>query len=261
MSQHVNALVLAGRRGPDDPLARAAGAPHRALLDVGGVPMLERVVDALRCCPRIDRIGISIDEPALLDKVPGLADARRRDPERLRLLASAASPSASVLQALDDFAGDEPLLVTTADHALLDSAMLEHFLAACQASEADVLLALVDATRIRERFPESRRTYIHFRGASYSGANLFALQTSAGRRAAEFWTRAEQFRKQPWRLARTFGPLTLLLFLLRRLSLEDALQRASAIIGARIAAVEMPMAEAAVDVDRIEDLELVNRLV
>ena len=38
------ALVLAGRRGPDDALAAAAGAPHRALLDVHGTPMLERVL-------------------------------------------------------------------------------------------------------------------------------------------------------------------------------------------------------------------------
>jgi len=257
----INALVLAGRRGPDDPLARAAGAPHRALLDVGGVPMLERVVETLHAFPRIGRIAISIDEPRVLETAPGLAARIDGEPERLSVLASDTSPSRSVLRALETLPSDAPLLLTTADHALLDAAMLEHFLGACMTRDADFLLAIVDAVRLRQRFPESRRTYIHFRDASYSGANLFVLRTPAARRAVEFWTRAETFRKKPWRLAKAFGPTTLLRFVLRSLSLADALARASASIGAKIDAIEMPMAEAAVDVDRIEDLELVNRLV
>src|SRR4029453_16464860 len=43
-----SALILAGRRGPQDPLAVSRGATHRALLPVAGVPMLVRVVRALR---------------------------------------------------------------------------------------------------------------------------------------------------------------------------------------------------------------------
>ena len=47
----MNALILAGSRGPDDPMARAAGVSHKALLPVAGVPMLLRVVEALRALP------------------------------------------------------------------------------------------------------------------------------------------------------------------------------------------------------------------
>ena len=41
------ALVLAGDRTPDDPVARAAGVPCKALALVGGRPMVSRVLDAL----------------------------------------------------------------------------------------------------------------------------------------------------------------------------------------------------------------------
>ncbi len=57
-----------------------------------------------------------------------------------------------------------------------------------------------------------------------------------------------------------FGPISLLLFLLRRLDLDAALARASRAIGARVEAVRLPFAEAAVDVDKPSDLELVSRL-
>ena len=42
------ALVLAGSRGGDDPLARHAGVSDKALIEFNGETMLTRVVAALR---------------------------------------------------------------------------------------------------------------------------------------------------------------------------------------------------------------------
>src|SRR5689334_11839363 len=107
------ALVLAGsRRGEADPVARYRHAPAKCLVTAGGVPMLARVVRTLRRSPRIGQILISADDPLLLDRVPEL-----RDVPRLELLESAVSLSGSVQVAFD--ASGPPLLVTTADHALL----------------------------------------------------------------------------------------------------------------------------------------------
>ncbi len=252
------ALIMAGRRGGPDTLAEATGAPHRALLDVQGVPMLERVVRTLEAVPCIERMLVSIDVPEVLQQFPGLA--RRIADGSLAVVQSESSPSRSVLRVLEETATDEAVLVTTADHALLTPAMVEHFLGKAERSAIDLAVALVEEKRIRARFPESKRTYIPFRGERFSGANLFAFLTRPALRAAEFWVRAEQFRKQPWRLAHAFGLPTLLLFLLRLLDLEAAMQRASRAIGARILAVRMPFAEAAVDVDRLSDLDLVNAI-
>lgn len=249
---------MAGRRGGPDTLAEAAGAPHRALLDVQGTPMLERVVRTLEAVPCVERLLVSIDTPEVLEQFPGLA--RRVADGSLIVVQSASSPSRSVLSVLEETDDDEAVLVTTADHALLTPAMVEHFLGNAEGSAIDLAVALVEEQRIRARFPESKRTYIPFRGERFSGANLFAFLTPSARRTAEFWVRAEQFRKQPWKLARAFGPSTLLLFLLRRLDLEAAMRRASRAIGARILAVRMPFAEAAVDVDRLSDLELINAI-
>ena len=57
-----------------------------------------------------------------------------------------------------------------------------------------------------------------------------------------------------------FGPVSLVLFALRRLTLDAALERASRAIGCRVGAVSLPFAEAAIDVDRPSDLVLVERI-
>jgi GTP:adenosylcobinamide-phosphate guanylyltransferase len=255
------ALVLAGRRGASDALADAlaasAASGHHALLDVGGVPMLARVVRTLKASPSIGRIVVSIDDASALEGVPEL----RASVADGSLVCHTAldSPSRSVLDALTTAAAGERVLVVTADHALLTTDMVEHFTANAS-GDADVVVAVVSATVIRARYPESTRTYIKLRDDWVSGANLFAFLTPEARRAAEFWVRAERFRKQPWRLVGVFGPAALLLFLLRRLDLEAAMERVSRAMGLRARAVRMPWAEAAIDVDRPADLELVNRI-
>jgi GTP:adenosylcobinamide-phosphate guanylyltransferase len=253
------AIVLAGRRSTDDPLATAAGAPHRALLDIEGEPMLVRVVKRLLAWPTIERILINIDRPALLLDLAALVALR--DAGSVEFMQSTESPSRSVLESLDwaDLASG-PVLVTTADHALLDDDMLDAFLGASEQIECDLTVGLVSRVTIEARFPEAKRTYLRFRDGAFSGANLFLFRTPNAERAAAFWRRVENERKHPWRMARAFGLGTLLLFLTRRLDLDAAFVRASSVIGAKIRAIRLHFAEAAVDVDKIEDLELVQRI-
>ena len=88
------------------------------------------------------------------------------------------------------------------------------------------------------------------------------LSGSAGPRctAAEFYARAEQFRKRPWRLVAAIGPGLLVRYALGRLDLDTALAGVSDRIGARVGAVSMPIAEAAIDVDREGDLHLADAI-
>ena len=168
--------------------------------------------------------------------------------------------SRSVLAALEAQPTGVRVLVTTADHALLTPAMVEHFTQACASGDADLYVGLVTETLLRAHYPESTRTYLPLRDDRYSGANLFGFVTQQARRAAEFWVRAEALRKQPWRLALAFGPRALYLFWRRKLVLDDALAQISDVIGARVRAVRMPFAEAAIDVDRASDLALATRI-
>ena len=68
----LTALVLAGTRAGGDPLAEYAGVSHKALIEVGGRTMVERVVEALAAAPEVERIVVAIERPELLEGLPGL---------------------------------------------------------------------------------------------------------------------------------------------------------------------------------------------
>jgi GTP:adenosylcobinamide-phosphate guanylyltransferase len=250
-----SALVLAGRRGSDDPLAASRGVSHRALLPIHGVPMLVRVVRALAASGRVDRIHVSMHAAACAREVAEL-DAHAAS-GRLVLHEAQASPSASVLAVLSADS-DAPFLVTTADHPLLTPELIGLFDAGAAASGADLAVGFVAASLLRRSYPHSTRTYLRLRGEAWSGANLFAFRTARSRAAADFWRRAERFRKRPWRLVAALGPGLLAGYATGRLDLDTALARASRRVGAEVRAVKLPVPEAAIDVDRESDLELAS---
>ena len=257
-SPRFTALVLAGDRGSEDPVSGAVGVAHKCLANVGGKPMLQRVVDALTASPWVARIAVVLKDPQVIAELEGLAPLIAEG--RLLTLQAAGSPSRSVLQALQELERPFPLLVTTADHALLTGEMVDHFCSESAASGADLTVGVTASRVLLERYPQSRRTYLKFREERYSGSNLFAFLTPAGQKGAEVWRNAEKQRKKPWRIAAIFGPVLLISYAVRRFSLDEALEKISQRLGITAVAVKMPFAEAAIDVDKPEDLELVEEV-
>ena len=245
-------LLLAGRRGGRDALAQAAGHSHKALMPVAGVPLIAWVLGSLRAAAETGNIVISIDDAAVLHGVDAAAG--------LDVHTSQASPAASVADYLRTRSDIGPVLVTTADHALLTPDVLAYFCGAVRASEADVVVGVVTEAVFRAQYPESQRTFVALKGERVCGANLFLLRTPAAARAVHFWERAGQFRKRPWRLASLFGVGNLLRFACGRLDRQAAIDRVSHVIGARVGVVELPFAAAAIDVDTPHDLATAERI-
>lgn len=260
------ALVLAGSRGPADPVAQAAGVPHKALASVGGVPMLERVLGALRASPAVRRIVVQTNEPAIVASLPDLQRAVSLG--EIEILPTEASPAQSVSAAIARLAAELPILVTTADHALLTSAMVEQFCADAADPAggvgpdraSDIAVGLAPASNVLAKYPGALRTFYRLGRERYSGCNLFALLTPQARQAIDFWVRLEQHRKKPWRLIAAIGIGPLLLYLSGRLDLARAMAALSRIVGVRGKAVLMEAPEAPIDVDKPEDLVLAEKI-
>lgn len=250
------ALVLAASRGRDDPVARHGGRSHKALVKVGGVAMLVRVLRTLRQSADVGPITVCLEAGAPIAGADPELDALIAG--GISLIDAAATPSLSVLAALETLR-PFPLLITTGDHPLLTPAMIEHFCASAP-PDADAVVGVVRASLLQGRYPDAIRTYYRFAGEGYSGCNLFLLQSPEAMRIIDFWVRLEQHRKRPWRLIARVGPLALLRFLLGRLSLDGAMRHLSSRVGATIRAVELPFPEAAIDVDKPADLTLAESI-
>lgn len=252
----LTALVLAGTRPGGDPLAQALNLSHKALIGIGGRTMLERVVAALDAVPQIDRIVVAIDRPELLAPLPGLQAALASG--RVATMPTAAGPSATVARALRELG--TPLLVTTADHALLQSSWLQHFLDAAPAT-LDVAVGIARKEAVLIAVPDTQRTYLRFADGEYSGCNLFLLRTPRAAGVMALWQTLEAERKQPLKMLRRIGWTQALRYRLGWLRSDQALARLGALSGgARLGFVEMIDGRAAVDVDKPADLELVRRL-
>jgi hypothetical protein len=137
--------------------------------------------------------------------------------------------------------------------------MIDEFCAA--AAGADIAVAVVEKQALEQRLPQTKRTWLRFRGGAYTGANLFALTTHKAAAAIELWRSVEQDRKKGWRIVSLLGPLVLVGTLLRLLSLEDVLGRLGGRIGLTVKPVVLSNPLAGVDVDKPEDHALVEAIV
>jgi len=251
-SKKWHTLVLAASRGPDDPMARAYGVSHKCMIEIAGTPMLVRVVETLQSYKKTASVGVAIENMEILSRALG------EKADHVHFHQSQSSAPASVLAALELIGDDETVLVTTADHALLDHQMLYFFLSKAEESDADLLVGLASAETILSAYPNAKRTFLKFGSDRVSGCNLFAFKTRRARAVLNFWQRIEKNRKNPIKLISAFGFKALLAYLTGSLDLKKAFELASQRIGLKAEPVLLPFANAAVDVDKPEDKELVE---
>ncbi len=128
-----------------------------------------------------------------------------------------------------------------------------------RAKGADVAIGLVERGPLMARLPQTKRTWIGFRGGAYSGANLFALGSPKAAQAVKLWREVEQDRKKGWKLLTALG-LPGLLGLMRLRTLDQVLAAMGDKLNLTIRAVEMTNPLAAVDVDKPADLVLVEAI-
>ena len=256
--QRFTAVVLAADRAPNDPVATAAQVPCKALARVADRPMVFRVLDALAASDQIDTCLLCGPPAAIVEREP-LFQERLASP-KLKWLPPGGTPSTSVSAALAAAPAGKPVLVTTADHALLQPAMVAYFCREARATGCDVVAALAPYDQIMAKYPGMRRTRTRFREGGFCGCNLFAFLTPAGHRAADYWRRVENERKRPVKMLTELGWGVVLRYLLGRLSLSDALQHVSRRMGLRVGVVIMPFPEAAVDVDSVADWHAAGRI-
>ena len=252
------AIVLAADREQGDPVAQAKASSCKALATVSGREMVLRVLDALAEAGETGERFLA---------GPAVASVEQNR-ELSALIASGqvmwfppqTTPSSSAFTVLQALPNDTPALVTTADHALLTAEMVDHFCSEARRSGCDVVAAIARHDLVAQAVPRTRRTVTRFQDGGYCGCNLFAFLTPQSRKAADFWRKVEKERKKPLRIIKIMGWMTVLRYLLGRLPLNQALEQMSRRMGLRAGVIQMPFAEASINVDKAEDLQLVESI-
>ena len=249
----MDALITAGGvPQPGDPLFSLTNGDAKSLLPLAGKPVLQWVLDAISACPRINTVvviglppqpGLRCEKP--LEYQPnegdlvhnirsGLLHLKRISPaERYALLVSGDTPGIS-------------------------GPMLDWLIDQVAAEPHDFYYPVVERHVMETRFPGSHRTYARFSDVEVCGGDVMALSKDLAQRALPRIEQLVAARKQPLRQATMIGLDTLLLLMLRRLTLAAAAQRVCARLGQDGVAIPTPNAELGMDVDKPYQLELLE---
>lgn len=247
----LDAVVLAG--GVDrGGLAAETGVMHRPLLDIGGRPMIQRVLASVRGASSVGRVALVAPDPVQGAVGDEAVDVRVAAGdvfiENIQRGVAAVDP------------GSDRVLVLTGDLPLVTPAAINDFVQQSLAARADVTYPIIPEQSCERQFPGARRTYVRLREGTYTGGNGVVLTRHF---VASQWQLIERLyaaRKNPVKLAAMFGLGFILGLVTGRLSLAKLEAHASHLVGGRVRAIVSSYAELGFDVDKPEDLDLARKM-
>ncbi len=236
----MKAVITAG--GPiDGPYAQLAGTNVKALAPVRGATMLDRTIAALRQAG-VSRIA-----------VVGNAQVRQSVDGRIeKIVDDAGTGAKNVLGALDAWPDDgEPLLYLTCDMPYVTTEALTSFIERVPPNALAMPLTEIDD--FTRRFPGAPPFGITLAGECVVNGGVFHIPGGGSARIRSFATTLFDARKAPWRMATITGPMLLLKFAFKRLSIADVEQRARKVLDMKVMAVRRAAPELAFDADTADE--------
>jgi GTP:adenosylcobinamide-phosphate guanylyltransferase len=248
----VEAVVLAG--GVDrGEIAQETGVAHRPLLEVGGRPMVQRVLAALRGAASVGRVVLVAPEPVQAVVGEEALDAR---------VGAGDSFVDNIVHGVEATTPNvDSVLIITGDLPLLTPAAVNDLVQQSSKSRADMAYPIIPKESCERAFPGGRRTYAKLREGVFTGGNGVVAARDFFELRRELMDRLFVSRKSPLKLASMFGFGFVLGLLMGRLSLPQLEARAGEIIRGRVAAIVSTYPELGFDVDKLDDLNLARRVV
>ena len=244
-------IVLAGGVPQEDDLMfpYTQGKP-KALLDLAGKPMAQWVLDALTGVERIEQIVL-----VGLGPQDGLSSPKLNAfvPDHGGLLANVI---AGVDRLMEINPAAKQTVICSADIPLITTAIVDEYLDQCMEVSLDMSYGAVERSLMENRFPNSRRSYLRLTDWDLAGADVSMINPEIVYTNREMWDDLIAGRKNVFKQARRIGFMTLLLLLLRRLSLAEAEERVMKAMGLTGRVVLAKHAELGMDVDKPFQLEI-----
>lgn len=249
-------LVLAGDRPGSTELLKSAGVSGKALIPLGGVPLLERVLTAVVQWEQLRSIVLVAPERAEYQTV-----VRRCVPSGAITWVSPGPTLFESIEASMRLTGhwDTAGVIVSADHGLVRPTWLDQVTSGLGQGEG-LAIGMADWHQVMGAYPNNHRTRYRFSNRSVCGGNLFAFHREALDKVLGVWSSVEQQRKKPWRMLSMLGYGSVIGYLLGRLSMEDAFAKLSRLTQTSVVPVMMEDPSVAVDIDSVADWLLAERI-
>jgi len=247
-------LTAGGTPKPDEPLYPYTQGKPKALLPIGGKSMAQWVLDALSGSDMVRRVAIS----GLASDKAGLTSAKP-----LSYLPDAGSLIGNVEAGAKHLLAQDPeltkLLIVSSDIPCVTPEMVDWMVTTCLASDHEIYYGLISQADMERRFPGSKRTYFALKEGRFCGADLIVASTALVGHYHPAWNEIVGARKNIFRQASIVGFDTLLLMLLRQMTIPEAERRAQTRLHIKGRILLTPYAETGMDVDKPRQYDLVKR--
>ena len=241
----VDTVILGGGDGTViDPESRFKG-----LVPIGGRPIIEWVVDAVRDATLSE--GVAAVVPTAEDLGPW---ADKVD----KIVVSDGTLMENVLTGTASFRVDRPVLVTTGDLPLLTGDALDDFIRSSLATGADFCYPLIRKEDILLQFPGTRRTYVKLKEGPVTGGNMMILNPALVERNRALGERLFRVRKSPVGMARVLGGRFVAKLLTGRLEIPELEDKMGELLGGTGAAIYTRHGSIGLDVDKPRDVDFVE---
>ena len=252
--ERFTALALAGGVLEDD--FRAAGyvAANKAYLPVGGVPMLTRVLQALRASDSIARIRCVTP-----------VEAFRQLGSGSDLCDDVVGPSGdlvgSLLAGMAGLPSAQRVIIVATDMPLLSAQAVDSFAGLARATPCDIGYGFVERRAHERAYPQVRHTWVRLREGTYCGAGVSVMRAGAAPQVQDVLRRFTAARKSPLKLASLFSYGLLLKALSGTLCISEVERRASEVSGLVCRGLLCDQPELAVNIDQIADLRTIEQII
>lgn len=243
---HIDVVVLAG--GDASKVNPAFSGP-KSLIDIGGRPMISYVMDALSDCPALGEIVLALPEGA--EKGPFEAFGGL-------IVEGTTGVVDGIAKSINLVGENGYVLIVSSDTPMIRSLAINDFLDNCQQEEAQVYYSIISKEDIQDAFPDTRRTYMRLKDGVFTGGNIHLADKATFLRNMTEGNQLFNLRKNPLSLIGLFGIGFVLKYITGRLDIETLENKAQELLHADVKAVVTRYPELGVDVDKPEDLRLVE---
>ena len=246
-------IVAGGVPAEGDLLYEETQGKPKSLLELGGKPMVQWVLDAFCAANNIDNVVV-----VGLDETDQLSCSKP-----IYFLPDAGGMISNIRVGGEKVAALNPeakyMVISSADIPTITGDMVDWVVETCLETEDDLYYNVISREVMEARFPGANRSYIKLKDRQLCGGdlNVAALWTVTAKEG--LWNKLSAARKNVFKQAALVGYDTLLLLLLRLSDLDGLVRRVSNNIKMKGRAIECPYAEIAMDADKPHQLEILKR--
>ena len=250
----MDAVVLAGGvMSAEDPLFAQGKGGFRSLIDIFGISMVQRVINALSASSAVAEIYVVGLRP----------DCKLQSEKQLHFLADQGGLFENirhgVLQSATDHPQQSKVLIASADIPALQPEMVDWFASeVMKDTEPLIYYNVIPQDVMEARFPGSNRSFVRFKDLAVCGGDFNAVDKRLFLVEQPIFKQLIAERKRPLKQASLLGFDNLILVALHLITLEKVVLRISKKLGLNARAIICPYAEVAMDADKPHQLDILR---